>query len=560
MSQRLSPAPDGRLPIVVGVTGHRHLREADLPGCRARVIEFFEHLQRRNPATPLRVISALAAGADRMVAEIALERGHELIVPLPLEPRDYERDFPDTVQEFRAILERVPRQRVFVWPRPGAGNSSRPCETQAERDRQYAEVGVFVAEQSHILLAIWDGAPGEEASVGTAAVVALKLGQTGAVPVDARTALDPEDSGPVFHVHAVRSSSNARATHRVQWLFPQDNDAALFHSVCRRLDRFNTEVAHKRIRASAPDAAASLLSGVENSQQGERALAMAFGCADRLAAHYQRITHGVLRSTLLLAAVMALTFELYAEVLPVRAVPLGYLLCFALLTLILIWHRRLDAQARYLDYRALAEGLRVQFYWRLAGLSDNASASYLRKQLDELRWIREALRASGALPPAAEARPDLAVKCWVYGQAAYYSVRARQHEGRTLRIERCSQIFLSIGLFAALSLVVFWGPLERAILWHHWAVLIMGFAPVAAALWEAYGERIGARTQANQFARFAAIFHRAERFIGRLEAEEPGPRREGELALLRELGREALIENADWVLLQRDRPIALPKG
>ena len=559
-TQHLSAALEGRLPIVVGVTGHRHLREPDLPGYRARITKFFEHLQRRYPATPLRVISALAAGADRLVAEIALERGHELIVPLPLQPRDYERDFPDTVQEFRAILDRVPQQRVFVWPRPGAGCSSQPCETQAERDRQYAEVGVFVAEQSHILLALWDGAPGEEASVGTAAVVALKLGQTRATAADARSALDPGDSGPVFHVHAVRCGSDARAPDRAEWLFPQDNDAALFHTVCKRLDRFNTEAAHKRIRTMAPGAAASLFSSVEDGQHGDRALAMAFGCADRLAVHYQRITHGVLRSTLVLAAVMALTFEVYAEVLPVRAVPLGYLSCFALLTLILMWHRRLDAQARYLDYRALAEGLRVQFYWRLAGLTDNASASYLRKQLDELRWIREALRASGALAPPAEARPDLALKNWVYGQAVYYSARARVHEERTRRIERWSQIFLSIGLLAALSLVVLWRPIERATFWHHWVVLTMGFAPVAAALWEAYGERIGARTQANQFARFAAIFHRAERFIGQLDAEEPEPRREGALALLRELGREALIENADWVLLQRDRPIALPKG
>ncbi|MGH8258335.1 MAG: hypothetical protein ACREUG_01440, partial [Steroidobacteraceae bacterium] len=277
---------------------------------------------------------------------------------------------------------------------------------------------------------------------------------------------------------------------------------------------------------------------------------MAFGGADRLAAHYQRITHRVLRLTLLLAAVMALTFELYAEVLPVRAIPAGYLACFALLTLILIWHRRLDAQARYLDYRALAEGLRVQFYWRLAGLNDSTSASYLRKQLDELRWIREALRASGATPPPSTAHPELALECWVQGQADYYSARARLHERRIERIERCSGVILGIGLLAAVSLVALWSLLERLTIWHHWVVLVMGFAPVAAALWEAYGERIGARTQANQFARFAAIFRRAERYIRRLEREPPtASRRESELTLLRELGREALIENADWVLL-----------
>ncbi len=559
-SAALQPAADGRLPIVIGVTGHRHLREADLPGYRARIVEFFERLQRRYPATPLRVISALAAGADRLVAQLALDRGHELIVPLPLVPEDYERDFPDSVAEFRAILGRVPPQQVFIWPRPTAGNGSKWCESAAERDRQYQEVGAFVAEQSHILIALWDGVP-NETTAGTAAVVALKLGRSTGGDAAAQTALDPDDSGPVFHVHAVRSGSDAMASQQAEWLFPHDNDAALFHTVCSRIDRFNSEAARKHIRSRVPQAAASLLPGIDIESAGDRALAMAFACADRLAAHYQRITRGVLRLTLLLAGVMALIFELYAEVLPLRIVPLEYLLCFALLTLILIWHRRRDAQGRYLDYRALAEGLRVQFYWRLAGLTDNASASYLRKQLDELRWIREALRATGAAPPPSQARPDLALKCWIQDQAAYYAQRARLHERRMLRLELGARVCVAIGLLAAASLVVFWQLLEQLSTLHHWTVLIMGFAPIGAALWEAYGERSGARTQANQYARFAAIFQRAERFIARLELEPATPaRREGELMLLRELGREALIENADWVLLLRDRPIALPKG
>jgi hypothetical protein len=551
---------DGRLPIVIGVTGHRHLREQDLPGYRTRIIEFFELLQRRYPATPLQIISALAAGADRTVAQVALERGHDLIVPLPLEPADYERDFPDSVAEFRAILQQVPPERVFVWPRPGGGSGLQWCETQLERDHQYREVGEFAAEQSHILLAIWDGVE-NETSAGTAAVVALKLGRTSAGQEGARSALDPDDSGPVFHVHAVRSGSDTEASQQAEWLFPHDSDAALFDIVCGRIDRFNTEAARPGIRSQVPEAAASLLPGIHAARGGDQALATAFACADRLAAHYQRITHRVLRLTLLLAAVMALIFEVYAEVLPLRIVPLGYLLCFALLTLVLTWHRRLDAQGRYLDYRALAEGLRVQFYWRLAGLTDNASASYLRKQLDELRWIREALRATGAAPPPSQARPELALQCWVQGQAGYYAARARLHERRMRGLERWSRIFLVVGLLAAFSLVLFWRQLEQFASLHHWVVLIMGFAPVGAALWEAYGERSGVRTQANQYARFAAIFRRAEKFVDHLEQEQATPsRRQGELALLRELGREALIENADWVLLLRDRPIALPKG
>jgi hypothetical protein len=559
-SPPVATAADGRLPIVIGVTGHRHLRDADVPGCRARIIEFFELLQRRYPATPLRVISALAEGADRLVSQLALERGYELIVPLPLEPHDYEHDFPDSVAEFRAILQRTPPHCVFVWPRPTEGNGALALDAQGQRDHQYRDVGAFVAQQSHILLAIWDGVP-DDTSAGTSGVVALKLGRSSAGDAGAGLSLDPDDSGPVFHVHAARAGDTAPASQQVSWLFPRDNDAELFHTVCSRIDRFNSEPARARIRSQVPEVEASLLPGIEVTTDDDQELDTAFAYADRLAAHYQRITHRVLRLTLLVAALMAVIFEVYSEVLPLRSVPLAYLVCFALLTLILVWHRRLDAQGRYLDYRALAEGLRVQYYWRLAGLTDNASSSYLRKQLDELRWIREALRATGAAPPPPSARPELALKCWVHGQADYYATHARLHERRTVRMGRWSQTSLTIGLVAAFCLVVLWRPLERFVPWHHWTVLVMGIAPISAALWETYAERIGSRTQANQYARFAAIFLRAERLINRLELEPPTPsRRQNEQTLLRELGREALIENADWVLLLRDRPIALPKG
>jgi len=553
-------AADGRLPFVIGVTGHRDLRTSDLAVYRAQIIEFFELLQARYPATPLRIVSALAAGADRLVAQIALDRGYELIVPLPLSPDDYERDFPDSVQEFRSMLQRVPPEHVFVWPRSDAGNPQGWCEPQSARDQQYREVGAFVVQQSHILLAIWDGTL-DDSSAGTSGMVGLKLGRSAAAPLSGAAALDPEDSGPVFRVHAVRAGSAAPITQQVSWIFPTDNEAEIFHTVCSRIDRFNCEPARPHIHSKRAEVAASLLPGVAGEASADPELIAAFAVADRLAAHYQCITHRVLRLTLAVAAMMALTLEIYSEIVPLRIVPLAYLLLFACLTLILVWHRRVDAQGRYLDYRALAEGLRVQFYWRLGGLADTASSSYLRKQLDELRWIREALRATGAVPPPARAQPDVALKCWVHGQAAYYAERAQLHERRSRRMEYWSSVSLGVGLLAAGCLVLLWNVLEHFPAWHHGTVLVMVFAPIIAALWETYSERVGARTQANQFARFAAIFRRAERFIDQLDSAQPAPeRRRSELALLHELGREALMESADWVLLLRERPIALPKG
>src|SRR6516225_11001210 len=107
----MQPLPD-RLPLVIGVTGHRDLREADVPRLEtevARVIAALRADYLQNDAeTPIIVLAALAEGADRLVARVALALGARLIAPLPMPPEEYRRDFepglaPGNVAEFDAL-------------------------------------------------------------------------------------------------------------------------------------------------------------------------------------------------------------------------------------------------------------------------------------------------------------------------------------------------------------------------------------------------------------------------------------------------------------------------
>src|SRR5487761_744084 len=230
--------PDGRLPIVIGVTGHRHLRDADLPSHREHVREFFAQLRRRYPSTPLRIVTALAEGADRLVAEVALAEGHELLVPLPLEPEDYERDFPASTAEFHSILQRIPPGQVFVLPRDPGSDHER-LSPHDQREKRYRAVGMFLAQQSHLLLALWDGQQ-TDSSAGTAAVVRMKLDGPSGLPEAGLRPLDAEDGGPVYHIHAPRAGETAHAPEKPKWLLPQEEDEALFHTLCGRIQRFNS--------------------------------------------------------------------------------------------------------------------------------------------------------------------------------------------------------------------------------------------------------------------------------------------------------------------------------
>src|SRR3954453_2787819 len=93
--------PD-RLPLVIGVTGHRDLRDEDvarLEGEGAAIVTGLRRdFLRNDPETPTIVLSALAEGADRLVARVALAQGARLIAPLPMPLDEYRRDFEPGLQ------------------------------------------------------------------------------------------------------------------------------------------------------------------------------------------------------------------------------------------------------------------------------------------------------------------------------------------------------------------------------------------------------------------------------------------------------------------------------
>jgi hypothetical protein len=78
-----------------------------------------------------------------------------------------------------------------------------------------------------------------------------------------------------------------------------------------------------------------------------------------------------------------------------RAIWLSLTLLFLLAIGILHWrYRRSGAERERFDLRALAEGLRVQIAWSLAGLPNAVAADYMQRQRGELDWIRRAIQVA----------------------------------------------------------------------------------------------------------------------------------------------------------------------
>lgn len=178
----LGPHPGrARLVLRVGVTGHRPNRLAgtDLALLHARVREVLERVARiaeeiaaaagaaYAPDLPvLRLVSPLAEGADRIVAQQACALGFALQCPLPFHRDQYEQDFasPASRAEYRSLLD----QATAVLELDGSRT------TEHDRQAAYAAAGRVLLAQSDVLIAVWDGGDGLGQG-GTASVVAQAL-------------------------------------------------------------------------------------------------------------------------------------------------------------------------------------------------------------------------------------------------------------------------------------------------------------------------------------------------------------------------------------------------
>ncbi len=81
----------------------------------------------------------------------------------------------------------------------------------------------------------------------------------------------------------------------------------------------------------------------------------------------------MLKTTYLLAALMGFAFIIYADVNSQDFMLYLFLAFFVTGLGVAGVAKRREWHRKYIDYRALAEGLRVQSFWRLAGIVDNST-------------------------------------------------------------------------------------------------------------------------------------------------------------------------------------------
>ncbi len=561
------------VPLVVGVTSHRNLAAHELEPIRQRVREFFAQLRQDYPGLPLVLLSALAEGGDQLVAHEALAVGARLIAPLPL-PRDlYAEDFaePAVRAAFEHLAAQADRLPMPLLPGNTAAGVAGPG---AQRDRQYAQAGVFVASHCHILLALWDGRESDLLG-GTAQVVRYALDGTMPGLIErrrsVRTALTSVDESIVHHIACSRVDGSGAVLPpapgleplQVRWVSHNHARPAgqgmpdEFRRMFARLQEFDRDLS----RHAGGIAAGAAASGVGTADTGD-ALDRLFSAADTLAMHFQKRVLLSLRGLHVLAALTGIAFVVYTADVPYQSWGIYVFIVLFAAGAWLAWlARRRDWHRKYIDYRALAEGLRVQRGWRRAGVVATSPGAFehdgfMQKKDVELGWIRNVMRVASMDRIDVGAVPDAALRAviseWIGspgqgGQLDYYT-RKTDHRARTHGFTRGLGLACLWAVIAIVVLLALFqhrlGPEPTDLL-----VAVMAVLGIVAAARESYAYRKGDKELIRQYRYMLGVFADAR---GKLDA---APDAAGKREILRALGEAALAEHSEWALMHRERPL-----
>ena len=151
----------------IGITGHRDLFVRDRAALSAKLCRELEKTKKSRPREEIVMLNSLAAGGDRLAAEIAMEQGIRLVAVLPFPVEEYEKDFRgEELESFRRQLTYAEKIIIVTDEKP-----EKPL-TEVSRDAYYRAAGIYVAGHSDMVVAFWNGAPGAPGGCGTADIVA----------------------------------------------------------------------------------------------------------------------------------------------------------------------------------------------------------------------------------------------------------------------------------------------------------------------------------------------------------------------------------------------------
>ncbi len=532
----------------IGVVGHRNLAAEHIDALDRALTTHFESLAEllgtshsRDTVAgpiPIRLYTALAEGADRIFAQVALRTFGSrvsLVAVLPFEAKEYERDFPESVSEFRDLLAKCESVHIM---------SQTPA---ASRNERYRLAWQYICAQSNLLFALWDMKPGLDA--GTAECLRTRCFSAPKTQLG-----EAYMAGPVIVLPTSRTRENAFSVEdalvnhldRNGWIAACTSDTGALK---------NAMPAHAEWIRDYTAVALAIDSKRAESPKAVSALDAEFQAADVVATLNQKRVDGRLKILAVAFYILAIGLIFAGNLLP-RA-PVNLLAATLTVLAVIAWTRMRGQSAfrLYLYARALAEGMRIQRALNRMGIT--------RRAVDLLRYrsgsvpttLRELLRSIGSAEPGP---PGQYEDCagWLTEQINYYTGSAQLRQQtfeRRERIRKNGFVFggasVAVLLIAAQCAAWFFGFTIPGI------VSSLAFATVVSLMTASF--LMGVHTQQMQLRELGASFERMRSVLltyrdwmkATEQSQNKMPEKEKADAA-QWLLAQALAEHEDWCLRQ----------
>jgi hypothetical protein len=592
----------------VGVSGHRvapKLPVAAIPSIRAgadRALLTMANAARKvagrisDQPPEFSIVSALAEGSDRIIAEAGLAAGYVLEAVLPFRRTEYLRDFEnsrESTEAFGALL----------------GCAASVFEIDGDpvaRPRAYETAGFVMLANIDVLIAIWDGKVadgigGTYQIVGRAIAEGIpviwidptsptdlklswpKAGELAfgnALPNDTfRTATFDEIAEAIRNIllppsqkEAVGSLTTFLAEKVKRWHFCPWYLILLFLFSDRPISRKDFQIATTVAAATAEWQSYFDALPADKTQRPviQSVLLPAYYVADRLAVYYAHVYRGAYVFNFMFAAV-AVTLALAGIFLheprvKSYVVAAELMVILAVLVTWLFGHRR-QWHRRWLEYRRLAECIRQMRILAPIGLGGPAERPRPGIEAQDWGgWYAWSLRRVLPLPnrivdvPYLEAVRNVTRSAEISGQVLYHSMNATQIHKIDKRMHRCGQYLFAItALICFVFLVSAWSynfPNDES---PH-KDFILNLLTLFTALLPMLGAALGAISVQGEF---KTVREQSERTARRLEKMDAVLAAE-ELTFSRLCDRlektsDIMMADVDeWQTVFRTRPLSLP--
>ena len=553
-----APSDSTAIPLIVAVCGHRDLVPEDIPQIRVKLRQALELVERSARRVPLILLTGLAEGADQLVAEEALDRQWNVTAALPMPLADYLEDFAEgaTRDAFLRIQRRCRQTVEMPWIAP----TQHDHDIDSERDQQYRNQGIFLVRHAQLVIALWDGQPqATDATSGTAYVV--DLCRNGPPPVEGEILASPETTSLIQIPVRRRAQPATLATPATE--VPSDK---LYKNVIKEFSRFNV-ACRKYRRVNAGEILVSLNYLIpadvrDTLEPRDNALIAAYADANSLSIGLRRRRDhavAIVSCAVVMGAFFQATYGAIKEmpwlIAYAGAAALAYGLYIFLFKLPLT-----QVGDRYIEYRAVAEGLRVQLFWQLSGVNYSVAEHYQYLIKTEVGWIREALRNMQFLAnpelswkplPRPAAVQALTRRFWIDDQEKYF-LGTKVTSGKAAQCKSLKKGFdiaagIALGLGAILVAVA--GSANFMSIPPEVKAAASAFSAsffLLGGVIKGYASAMGYAEQAVSYEMMGSLFRNAravlDKFAGDLAIEEQ---------CLFALGKFALAENASWLLMNR---------